>query len=176
MTFEEMIRRIDPKIRAIVHKVNKRYSYCDADDFYQEALLYLWEKYQNGEVLEKTDSYLLQGCYFFLKNYLRGVRKKVDAGSVSMYEMVGDDGVTYEDLIGSPEGAGEGDSVEIFLLLDETEKKFTDKERDIFYLRLEGHTSREIGERFGISHVMVVKMEKKIRKKCGVIREELCRG
>jgi len=42
----------------------------------------------------------------------------------------------------------------------------TKREKEVFNLGLEGLTTREIGGRLGISHVMVVKLKGKIRDKC----------
>ena len=43
-------------------------------------------------------------------------------------------------------------------------------------LTLKELTTREIGSRFGISHAMVVKIEKRIRTKCKMIRDEIVEG
>ena len=42
----------------------------------------------------------------------------------------------------------------------------TDRERYVFGLYLQGLTTREIGNRLNVSHVMVVKIEKRISEKC----------
>ncbi|MCK4852452.1 MAG: sigma-70 family RNA polymerase sigma factor [Candidatus Omnitrophica bacterium] len=173
MEYENLVDRLSPKIKAISRKVNRRYSYCDENDFYQEAILHLWMQFQQGGLREKTDSYILQGCYYFLKNYIRKLCKSVDNNSVSIYSVIDENGLTIEDTIASGAYIAETESVEIYLLLDESEERFTEREKNIFYYQLEGFTTREIGEKIGVSHVMVVKTGSRIRQKCTALREEL---
>jgi len=86
MYFQELVERISPKLRKITIKLNGHLStalagsptYLDDEDLFQEALLHLWVCLQKGKLESKTDSYILQGCYFHLKNYLRKVKKKID--------------------------------------------------------------------------------------------------
>jgi RNA polymerase sigma factor (sigma-70 family) len=166
MCYEEMIKRLSPVLRAISRKVRKRYTYCDEDDFYQEALLFLWLKFEAGELEDKNDSYILQGCFYFLKNYIRKVCRSVDRGSVSMFAEAGNDGGTVQDTLRDTTYPSGDESVEICLLLDEAEERFTETEKDIFYYKLEGYTVREIGNMIGVSHVMVVRHGNRIRSKC----------
>ena len=173
MTFEILVNRLMPKLKAISRKVNIRYTYCDEDDFMQEALIYMWEAYRRGELEFKTDSYILQGAYYFLKNYIRKKAKGIDRASISMSKEVEIGRTVEETLTVSANTTGIEESVEIFMLLDEVEQKFTDRERKVFYYRIEGYTSREIGSKLGVSHVMVIKIQKSIRVKCKVIKEEL---
>lgn len=173
MKYDELLRRLDPKLRAISYKVKRRYSYCDEDDFYQEALLHLWMMSENGELDDKTDSYILQGAYFFLKNYIRKACKSVDNNSVSLHAFIDESGTTIEDTLVSEGYVMEMESVEIYLLLDDSEELFTDREKDVFYYKMEGFTSREIGKKIGVSHVMVGKINNRIREKCSALKEEL---
>lgn len=174
MDFEMLIKKLMPKLKAISRKVNIRYTYCDEDDFMQEALIYMWEAYRRGELNGKTDSYILQGTYYFLKNYVRKKSKALDRASISMNCEIDDTGKKVEDTLTLSENTtGIDGSVEIFMLLEEAEEKFTEKEKEVFYYRIEGYTAREIGSKLGVSHVMVVKIAKSIRVKCRVIREEL---
>ena len=172
MDFETFIKRLEPKLKAISHKVNIRYTFCDEDDFLQEARLFLWQGYSRGEVQDKTDSYVLQSVYYFLRNYIRKSCKSVDQASVSMNYEIDDKGTELGETM-SAGTTGIDDSVEIFMLLDRTEEKFNDSEKKVFYNKIEGYTTREIGSKLGVSHVMVVKIEKSIRVKCGFIREEI---
>ena len=175
MDFETISARLYPRLRAISRKVDRRYSFCDSDDFMQEALLYLWLLAEKGELEGKNDSYLLQGCYFFLKNYIRKIGKGVNSRSVSMNEAIDEEGTVIGDVLTTSTYSGSEvtDSVEIFLMLEEAETLFTDREKDVFYFRMEGFTTREIGDKLGISHVMVVKTGNKIKEKCHYLREEL---
>jgi RNA polymerase sigma factor (sigma-70 family) len=50
--------------------------------------------------------------------------------------------------------------------------RLDEREKEIVRLSAEGLTVREIGSRLGISHVMVVKMRKKIRIKCRALAAE----
>ncbi|MBD3295780.1 MAG: sigma-70 family RNA polymerase sigma factor [Candidatus Omnitrophica bacterium] len=166
MNYDEIANRLSPKLKAISRKVRRKYTYCDEDDFYQEALLFLWMKFENGELDDKNDSYILQGCFYFLKNYIRKVCKSVDRGSVSMFAETGTEGRTIQDTLPDTTYPSGDDSVEICLLLDEAENRFTETEKDIFYYKLEGYTVREIGEMMGVSHVMVVRHGSRLRDKC----------
>lgn len=172
MEYEDLINRLSSKLKAISKKVKRRYTYCDEDDFYQEALLHLWLKFQTGELIDKTDSYILQGCFYFLKNYIRKICKGVDVHSASLYSTVDGENHTTLDTIISEAYVTENNSIEIFFFLDDTKQRFTDREKDVFYYRLEGFTTREIGQRIGVSHVAVVKTTNKIRQKCEVLKEE----
>ena len=173
MKYETVLDRLSPKIRAISKKVKTRYTYCDEDDFFQEAVLNLWLLHKEGKLDDKTDSYILQGCYFLLKNYIRRICKSVDAASVSMNEQVDDEGRTIGDTLPADVYHSGTDSVEIVLMLEEAEGLFTDRERDLFYYQLEGYTVREIGEKMGVSHVSVVKAGSKMREKCRILMGEL---
>jgi len=173
MNYQETLKRLSPKLKAISKKVNRRYSYCDENDFYQEAILYLWTLYEKGETMDKTDSYILQGCYYFMKNYIRKLCKSIDNNSVSLYGNSAETGTLIEETIISEAYVTEIQSIDMYMLLCDTEKNFTNKEKDVFYYQLEGLTTREIGEKIGVSHVMVIKMEKKIREKCSKLKEEL---
>jgi hypothetical protein len=41
---------------------------------------------------------------------------------------------------------------------------------------MDGLTVRQIGQKLGISHVMVVKLKGKIKDKCGRLKEEIISG
>ena len=68
---DEIINQLRFQLKAIIRKLNIRYQYIDSEDLYQEALLYLWQQNVNGQLKGKNDSYILQGCYYNLKNYIR---------------------------------------------------------------------------------------------------------
>lgn len=172
MDYEKLINRLEPRLKAISRKVRMRYLYCDEDDFYQESLLHLWTACASGKIQDKTDSYILQGCYFFLKNYIRKICKGIENSSVRLDEE-NNDGAPIEEAASTEAFVMKISSVEVFLLVNEVKGRFTDRENDVFYHRLEGFTTREIGERLGVSHARVVKIGKNIRKKCEDIRGEL---
>jgi RNA polymerase sigma factor (sigma-70 family) len=175
-SFTETLRRLGPTIKAIAKKVNRKYSYCGDDDFYQEAVLFLWQKHEKGEFFDKTDSYILQGCFFHLKNYLRKVSKTVDMGSVSLSESVmREDERLFEDVLQCDTESAQ-DKAGMAIMSGDVEDRLNSKEKEIFRMRMEGYTTREIGGAFGVSHVMVVKIANKMRDKCRVLKEELVCG
>ena len=52
------------------------------------------------------------------------------------------------------------------LLVQDVENVLNKREKKVLFLSLEGLTKREIGKRLGVSHVMVMKIEKGLRTKC----------
>ncbi len=169
MEFEKLLKKISPKLRAISRKLNRKNSFFNDDDLYQEAVLYLWDKCQQQETEDKTESYLLQGCYYYLQNYLRKARKKVDLNSVSLNNFVDEQDHTFEQVLSLP--VQQFDPLAVSLLAEEVKSRLTEREQKVFSLFLEGFTIREIGRRLGVSHVMVVKIENKIRLKCQEMEE-----
>ena len=81
MDFDIILQRIKPKLRAITKKLDGKYTSFDDEDLYQETTLHLWQQCKDKTIENKTDSYILQGCYFYLKNYIRRKFKKIDACS-----------------------------------------------------------------------------------------------
>ena len=74
--FEVLIKRVSPTLKRITYRLNGHFSFFNDEDLFQEALIHLWEDYQKGKIQDKTDSYILQGCHFHLKNYLRKMKPK----------------------------------------------------------------------------------------------------
>lgn len=177
MDFNDLLERLEPKLRAISRKVQFCYTYCDKDDFLQEALLYLWIRQREGVWDDKTESYVLQGCYFFLKNYIRRICKMVDKRSVSINTpLSGDTESILEHIMIDEKTLNSEDSMDIYMMLDESEEAMTEREKEVLCLKIEGKTTREIGARFGVSHVAIVKLQKNIREKCGIIKDEIMVG
>lgn len=166
--FEVLAKRLSPKLKGIAYKVHWQGYYFNNDDLYQEALLHLWKEYNAGTLLGKTDSYILQGCYFHLKNYMRTALDKVRP--VSLDEP---SGLDHAGLVDSLRAPGEGASDDYFSLLNARmlveviyNNGLNDKEKQLLPLFAEGLSMREIGRRAGISHVRVIKMRRQIEKKC----------
>jgi len=163
MKFEFMVDRLSPVLKRITKRLNGHHSYFDEEDLYQEALTHLWSAYGEGSIEDKTDSYILQGCYYHLKNHLRKVRERLVF--VSLNEPAGEDGIPWEDVIASEESSS--------LVLLEGKLEFQavsgacSSERDLRVVRLlmDGMSVREIGSQLGISHVMVIKIKGRIREK-----------
>ena len=84
MSFEELSKKLSPTVKRIAYKLNGRYRSFSHDDLYQEAFLHLWNNFNSGKLSDKTDSYILQGCYFHLKNYIRKVNENPNVISLDM--------------------------------------------------------------------------------------------
>ncbi len=172
MHFEELINRISPKLKGITHKLNGRFTFFNEDDLYQEALVRLWIDYKDGRLVDKNDSYILQGSYYYLKNY---IRKNYDkANLISLENSTNAEGEVF-DLdnilsLESPESYFE--VIHCRMLIEQINNNgLTKREKEVFCLALEGLTTREIGSRLGISHVRVVKLKGKIKDKCKKYRD-----
>ncbi|MFA5410808.1 MAG: sigma-70 family RNA polymerase sigma factor [Candidatus Omnitrophota bacterium] len=164
MRFEELVKKISPKLKAIAHKLNGRFAYLGEEDLCQEALAHLWLDFQQGKLDDKTESYILQGCYFHLKNYLR---KAGDKASLFSFEfMLNEEGEALDLQNILPLESAEPDYHSRFLIEQIRNDGLTKREKEVFEFSLEGLTTREIGLRLGISHVRVVKLKKKVKEKC----------
>jgi len=165
--FALLVKRLTPTIRRISYKVSKGFSYFDHEDLFQEALIYLWKSFLSGKLEDKTDSYILQGCYFNLKNYFRTHSRNTKA-------------VSFESLINE-----EGDIIENVAFLNRQRPReyleyfhnkfladairnngLSVREKEVLFLYADGLTTREIGSRLGVSHVSVVKVMANAREKC----------
>jgi RNA polymerase sigma factor (sigma-70 family) len=169
MTFEALTRKLSPTIKRIAYRLNGYRSYFNEEDLYQEALIHLWQDHKAGKLDGKTDSYILQGCYFHLKNYIRKHKEK--AARVSLDEMIFDEknGLTREEvlLVEPRNGVSHYDFYNNRLLADTIRNNgLTTREKLILSFCSNGLTLREIGKRIGVSHVSVVKSLKIIRGKC----------
>ncbi len=168
MQFEQTIKRISPKLKAIAYRLNGRSFAFNEQDLYQEAIVHLWSDFQAGRLEDKTDSYLLQGCYFHLQNYIRSKTRKVRLLSLQRRNNAEEKTDLNEFLI--------ADNFDKSIYLDYLNDKFlvevirnnglSPKEKEVINFYAYGLTTRQIGARLGVSHVMVVKMTKIIREKC----------
>jgi len=154
MEYIEIIGKINNGLIKIVKKLKRDDLNLDEDDLMQELYLYLWNEWKNGKLTNKNSSYILRGCYLYLKNF---IRKEKNLNKISIEEF-------YGNGIDVNEKKYEIDTIFEFL---------NEKEKSILKLILEGYTLREIGQKFGISHVMVLKIIKKIRKKTEKYKELL---
>ena len=172
--FEILINRLTPTLRRISHRLNGRFTFFNDDDLCQEALTHLWVMFNKGTLCDKTDSYILQGCYFHLKNY---IRTSADKAKLISFEMpIDEDGTMLEDIIPSPDTSAADLSVNNGLQEEIAARGLDKRELEIIKMSIEGMTTREIGDRLDISHVAVVKLKKKIRSKCGRLEEGVREG
>lgn len=173
-SFETLIRRIDPKLHGIAHKLNGRFTYFSDEDLYQEALGHLWIDHRVGKLADKTDSYVLQGCYFYLKNYIRTALDK--AALVSIDALTDEDGPELIETIPDT-GQGTEENADEALLAESLSRiSLTDREKGVLEMLLRGMTTREIGACLGVSHVMIVKIRKGIERKCARLRKSADHG
>lgn len=168
MNFEELIKKLSPKLKGIVYKLGNRSPSLGTEDLYQEAIMHLLESFREGLLDGKTDSYILQGCYFYLKNYLRKGAKGRIIVSLQSRAYESDDTILLQDLV--------PDAFDKSAYLDRLNDKLLaqviqnnglkPREKEVIAFYAEGLTTRQIGERLGVSHVRVVKLTQRIREKC----------
>jgi len=171
MHFQALVNRISPKLKGITHRLNGHFTFFNDEDLYQEAMSHLWTDYNGGKLSDKTDSYILQGCYFYLKNHIRKVQDK--ACLVSMHTLIGEEeNSELEELLCLESSQSCFEDTHNKILIEEIMNDgLTSKEKEVFSLCLKGLTTREIGEILGISHVMVVKFKSRIKDKCQKFKE-----
>jgi RNA polymerase sigma factor (sigma-70 family) len=163
MKFDDLVTKLTPTIKKIAYRLNGRYRVLDHDDLYQEALLHLWHDFCAGKLDEKTDSYILQGCYFYLKNHLRSVED--NSFFASLDEEIGEDDTTLQEMI-PDDGPDEDEALETRLAAEAVMGcGLDDREKTVLKLYADGFTAREVGEMVGVSHVTVVKTIERIREK-----------
>jgi len=169
MVFAEFIKRLSPTLKRITYRLNDgRYPFLNDHDLYQEALIHLWQESEKGTLADKTDSYILQGCYFHLKNYLRKVKDRNRLVSIEGLSF-GQDSSSCADYLACEDGHSQDCRKSLNdKLLAQTimNNGLTSKEKCVLRYFSEGLTTRQIGERLGVSHVSVVKLMAHVRVKC----------
>ena len=166
MSFEELSQRLSPTIKRIVYRLNGHYRSFNHDDLYQEATIHLWSNFLKGKLSDKTDSYILQGCYFHLRNYIRKINERSNIISVDTV-LSNNEGATVENTLGEFWACVDcrEDLHNKFLVQSIRSNSFNSKEIKLLDYFSQGLSTREIGKRMGVSHVRVVKMMQKIRVK-----------
>lgn len=161
-TFDEMITRLTPTLKRITHKLNGHFTFFDDSDLMQEALTHLWLRSRDKSLYDKTDSYILQGCYFHLKNY---IRKTMDKGRlISLYAMIDGEEATLGEMLAAEDTSFDG--IDEKLLIEKAVAAgLTPREQKVLTLSLDGRTIREIGTMLGVSHVMVMKIKERIKER-----------
>jgi RNA polymerase sigma factor (sigma-70 family) len=163
MSFEVLLRRLSPVLKRIAFKLNGHFTFMDHEDLFQEALVHLWTDHGAGKLDDKTDSYILQGCYYHLRNYIRKMQDNVV--TISLNGIAEEEGSQVEEVlaVNSPASL---DYIEGVLQIAALEASgITERERKVLFFSLEGMTTREIGKALGISHVSVVKMRNRIKER-----------
>jgi RNA polymerase sigma factor (sigma-70 family) len=161
-----IINRLRYQLKGIIRKLNIRYYYIDSDDLYQEILLYLWQQNKSGKLKDKNDSYILQGCYYYLKNYIRTHIKISyrEVGKIHNDNFLEQNQECRKIAQTNGQNLSRYHLVE-YLYYDEFNKVLSIKEKTLLNLRIRGLTNREIGKELGISHTMVSKMRRKMVEK-----------
>lgn len=166
MSFEELHKKLSPTIKRIAYKLNGHYRSFSHDDLYQEASIHLWSNFLKGELSDKTESYILQGCYFHLKNYIRKVNERSNVVSIDAVLSTNDE-ATVEDVLGKYWSFPDcrRDLHNKLLVQSLGGNGFNPREKRLLVYFSRGLTTRDIGKRMGISHVSVVKLMQKVRVK-----------
>jgi RNA polymerase sigma factor (sigma-70 family) len=172
--FEKLIKRLSPTIRGISHRMNGRFAFFSDEDLCQEALAHLWISFQDRKLEDKTDSYILQGCYYHLKNYIRTNADK--AKLISMESPINDEGTMIKDMIASGRESAYDDVEEGGLPGSIDRYGLSEREKEVVSLSLKGLTTREIGSELKVSHVTIVKIKRRIRCKCVILEKYLRTG
>jgi RNA polymerase sigma factor (sigma-70 family) len=168
--FEHLMKRISPTLKRITYKLNGHYSFFNDEDLFQEAMIHLWNAYKQGKLNDKTDSYILQGCYFHIKNYIRKIKDKPLV--ISFNALIGDNEVDLDEALCLKDaGVGIADLENKSLVEQIRDNGLSEREKKVFCLCLQGLTVREVGKRLGISHVWVVKLMGRIKEKCNKYKE-----
>lgn len=160
-------RTLHAKLAPILNKIARGYNgqcrFVDTDDLYQEMCLYLWINFKDGLPDNLNYSYVIRGCRFHILNYLRKNREK--AKIFGLEDPLNEEQNTLKDIL-PQQDEGLDRCVERKIIFKEImDNGYTKREKEVLALLLEGLTVREAGERLGISHVMVVKLKKRLIEK-----------
>ena len=162
MDFRILLEKITPALKAIARK-HLYHGFYSEEDLFQEMCLYLWQHYGNGLPIGINEGYVIKGCEFHIKNFLRKGGPKVVFSSID--ELIAPGGLTLGDMLEDKQGDFRS-SIDNELSVDEISGMgLTDKEKTVLSYLLKGYTVREIANELEVSHVMVVKHKKSILKK-----------
>lgn len=162
MSFQMLFEKIKPALKYVAHR---RFlpGYYSEEDLYQEMCLYVWKHYGDGLPSGINEAYVIKGCEFDIRNFMRKEREKIKFSSID--EPIGDDGLTLGDLLEDKKDNPDI-RIENELTIDEMNRMdLSERERSVIFYLLKGCTVREIAAELGVSHVMVLKYKKAIIKK-----------
>jgi len=163
MSYPDLLKRLSPRLKGITHKLNGKFTFFNEEDLFQEAAVRLWQEFELGRLAGKTDSYILQGCYFHLKNY---IRKKYGKKNTLSLEALLTEEPGAEDRLSCLSSPEPFESLHAGVVEKEMRSACRDKrEHEILHLSLQGFTVREIAAELGVSHVLVVRLRKRMRVK-----------
>jgi len=163
MNFEDLVTSLLPKLKRLSFKYHAYSRSCDEEDLLSEMILFLWKKWRQGEWEDKTESYIVQACYFHMRNRLRGMEERCQL--VNLDEPVDEDGTRVSEFISDNSQSMADHSEGNALYETIMNNGFSEKEKEVVRYLCEEYTVREIGEKLHISHAMVVKYKKNISKK-----------
>jgi RNA polymerase sigma factor (sigma-70 family) len=171
MGFEELFTRVSPKIKRIARRYNRWGAACNYEDLYQEMSVYLWDKFKAGVPEGINESYIVKGCMFHILNYLRKTREH--AVIFPLEERLDDQKDSLRELLPDRQEPLDKRIDEELIVEHILNNGFSPREKQVFAFMMKGHTVREMGVKMGISHVMVIKISKKLRDKCKGLRGEI---
>ena len=166
MDFETLLERVSPRLKILAKRLVNGYNihgFFDEEDLYQEMHIHLWNNFGNGVSAGLNNAYIVKGCEFYIRNYLRKKREK--ARILSLEKPINEYGDTLKDIL--PDTKEPLDSyLDRKITISAIKNNcITNKEKEVFLFILEGYTVREIGKKLDISHVMVIKYKQRIIKK-----------
>ena len=162
MCFETLFRKISPRLRVMAKGYKNRLGFINEDDFYQEMCIHLWDNFKEGVPEGINEAYIVKGCRFFILNYFR---KNQNKASIISFEIpIDDKGHTLGELFPDTKESLKN-SLNRKFDIEDNKRILNKRENKVFSLLIDGYTVREIGERIGVSHVMVIKIKKKIVEK-----------
>jgi len=162
MDFRILLEQITPALKFIARK-HLLYGFYSEEDLYQEMCLYLWQHYKDGLPIGINKAYVVKGCEFHLKNFLRKGRPKAMLSSLDA--PITSEGLTLGDIL-EDEKSDFRPGLEDKLTVDKIKNiGLNEKENAVLSNLMKGYTVREIAKELGISHVMVLKYKKNIVKK-----------
>ncbi len=152
MDYHDLLNRLAPVLRRTARAMARPSAGVDADDLYQEGLIWLWEGHRKGAWAGRPDGWILGGARFHLMNRRRreALRRRKEAP------------------LGADPAADPSEAIDRRLLVREMlDDGLLPDEKEALRLRYGGLTIREAGRRMGVSHVRVVQLQQSIREKWG---------